>query len=227
EIKDKEHLSCSIGLGPNKFIAKIASDFKKPDGLTLVTEKDVEAFLEPLHIRKLPGIGPKTEAILNAKNIRIVRELKKLNLHELKEMLGKFGEDLYKKARGIDNAPIAEEYEAKSIGEQETFMKNTRDANIVMERMKELCATVFKRFQKSGFTSFRTIVVTVRFGDFETKSRAHTFRENLSELRVLEFEAVKLLLPFFDVRENPKHKEIRLIGARVEKLEEYTQVDIL
>lgn len=227
EIKEKEKLTCSIGIGPNKLVAKIASDFQKPDGLTVVTEANREAFLEPLAIRKIPGIGPKTESLLNGKRIKTVRELKKLSREALTEMFGKFGIDLYEKARGIDNASITEEYETKSIGEQETFMKDTRDANIVMERMKELCTTVFKRFKKSGFTSFRTIAITVRFHDFETKSRAHTLREPVFERAPLEFETIKLLLPFFDARENPKRKKIRLIGVRVEKLEEHTQVKIL
>lgn len=227
EIKEKERLTCSIGIGPNKLVAKIASDFQKPHGLTVVPESEAETFLEPLAIRKIPGIGPKTENILNLKKINTVRELKVLPLDEMKEMFGKFGVDLYKKVRGIDDAPIAEEYETKSIGEQETFMKDTRDVNIVMERMKELCAAVFTRFQKSEFTSFRTIAVTVRFQDFETKSRTHTFREPVFARALFEFEVVKLLLPFFEARENPKRKKIRLIGVRIEKLEERTQVKIL
>ncbi|MCX6788895.1 MAG: DNA polymerase IV [Candidatus Jorgensenbacteria bacterium] len=218
EIKDRERLSCSIGIGPNKLIAKIASDFQKPDGLTVVTNSEAEKFLEPLTIRKIPGIGPKTEEILNNKGINKVKDLKKFELGELKELLGKFGGDLYLKVRGIDNTEIVEEHEAKSIGEQETFMQNTLDANVITERLNHLCTTVFKRFAKSGFKYFRTISITVRFGDFETKSRAHTFSENVKELSVLEFESLKLLLPFFDARENPKRKAIRLVGVKVEKL---------
>jgi len=227
EIRDKEHLSCSIGIGPNKLIAKIASDFEKPNGLTLVPGDIAEAFLEPMSIRKIPGVGPKTEVALRTKNITTIRELKALSLSELKKMLGNFGGDLYKKARGIDTAEVVEEYETKSIGEQETFMKDTRDVNIITEKMNVLCASVFKQFKRSEFTSFRTIAVTVRFQDFETKSRAHTFREPAMELSMFQFEALKLLLPFFDARENPKRKAIRLIGVRIEKLEERTQIKIL
>lgn len=227
EIKKKERLSCSIGIGPNKLIAKIASDFQKPNGLTVVRENELEAFLEPLNIRKIPGVGPKTEITLKARHISTVRELKTLSLSELKKMLGKFGADLYKKARGIDDTEITEEYETKSIGEQETFAKNTRNATIVAERTNALCEAIFKRFKKSEFTSFRTITVTVRFGDFETKSRAHTLGDWVADLQILQFEALKLLLPFFDVRENPKRKEIRLIGVRIEKLEAHTQPKIV
>lgn len=218
EIRDKEKLSCSIGIGPNKLIAKIASDYKKPDGLTVVRESEAEAFLEPMGIRKIPGIGPKTEAVLNKKNITLVGDIKKYSLEELRDMLGKFGAELYGKARGLDDSPVVEEYETKSIGEQETFAKDTRDAAFVSERMSALCNSVFKSFQKSEFDRFRTIAITVRFSDFETKSRAHTLSKDINDIKTLEFEVLKLLLPFFDSRENPRKKSFRLVGVRLEKL---------
>ena len=218
EIRDREKLSCSIGIGPNKLIAKIASDYKKPDGLTVVRESEAEAFLEPMGIRKIPGIGPKTEAALNKKNITFVGDIKKYSLEELRDMLGKFGAELYGKARGLDDSPVVEEYETKSIGEQETFVKDTRDAAFVSERMNVLCNSVFKSFKRSEFDHFRTIAITVRFSDFETKSRAHTLSKDADDVKTLEFEALKLLLPFFDSRENPRKKSFRLIGVRLEKL---------
>ena len=218
EIRDKEKLSCSIGIGPNKLIAKIASDYKKPDGLTVVREREAELFLGPMGIRKIPGIGPKTEAVLNKKNITLVEDIKNYSLEELRDMLGKFGAELYGKARGLDDSPVVEEYETKSIGEQETFMKDTRDAAFVSLRMEALCESVFKSFKMSEFSHFRTIVVTVRFSDFDTKSRAHTLSEDADDVITLKFEALKLLLPFFDSRENPRKKSFRLIGVRLEKL---------
>ena len=106
-------------------------------------------------------------------------------------------------------------------------MHDTRDATIVAERMKTLCAEVFSRFKKGGFAYFRTVVVTIRFHDFQTRTRSHTFSKDVSELSALEFEAMKLLLPFFDARENPKKKLFRLIGVRVEKLSTSTQEQML
>lgn len=219
EIKTKEKLTCSIGIGPNKLIAKIASDFKKPAGLTVITKKEYENFLEPLPIRKIPGIGPKTESLLNQRNIKTVKDLKNLSKDEMKSLLGKWGIDLYEKARGRDNASLGSHKVAKSIGEQETFSKDSLDLNFLTERLKIIASSVFKIFQKSGFKTFKAVVVTVRFSNFETKNRSRTSAEPASSLQVLEFEALKLLHPFFDKRENPKKQKIRLLGIRIEKLE--------
>lgn len=218
EIKKKEKLTCSIGIGPNKLIAKIASGQQKPDGLVVITKGKGEKFLEPLPIGEIPGIGPKTEEFFHQQGIKKVKDLKKFSRKELREMLGKWGEDLYEKVRGRDESPLVEEYEVKSIGEQETFLKDTGDANFILERFKTLCESVFGRFQKSEFKTFRTITVTVRFADFETKSRSHTLPKPTKDKKVLELEGLKLLLPFLDRRKNPKRKLIRLVGLRVEKL---------
>jgi DNA polymerase IV (DinB-like DNA polymerase) len=218
EIQEKEKLTASIGIGPNKLIAKIASDMQKPDGLTVITPDKTEEFLELLSIRKIPGIGPKTEQFFNARGIRIVKDLKKYNLAEMEEMLGKWGEDLYYKIRGIDDSEIVEEYEAKSIGEQETFQTDTLDFNFVFTRMESLCQDVFRRFKESDFKSFRTVTITVRFSGFETKNRSHTLPKPANTLKTLTIESTRLLMPFFDTRENPRRKLIRLIGVRIEKL---------
>lgn len=137
----------------------------------------------------------------------------------MKEMVGKWGDDLYLRIRGIDETPIVEEYEVKSIGEQETFMKDTRDAPFIESRLAELCKSVMERFARSDFKTYKTVTLTVRFSDFETKSRAHTLPKPANDLNTLRFEALRLLLPFFDKRENPKGKTMRLIGVRVEKFQ--------
>lgn len=217
EILEKEKLTASMGLGPNKLVAKIASDMQKPNGLTIVPEENVEAFLEPLSIRKIPGIGPKTESFFNEKNIFLVKDLKKYSQEEIAEMLGKWGGDLYLKIRGIDDAPVTEEYEVKSIGEQETFLEDSLDFKFVMERLQVLCQGVFRSFKASDFKSFKNVTVTVRFSGFETKLRSHTISRPSATLAVLKGEAIKLLMPFFDARENPQRKKIRLIGVRIEK----------
>lgn len=230
-IKKNEKLTASIGIGPNKLIAKIASDMKKPDGLTVVLPEKTEKFLEPLSVRKIPGIGPKTEIIFKRMNIATVKDLKRYSEPRLSELLGKWGVEIYQKVRGIDDTPITEEYEAKSIGEQETFPVDSRKATFVLERLKFLCAGVIDRFFESDFDSFKTISITVRFDDFETKTRAKTLPGLVSRTgdlfqkptpekitKVLEFESTKLLSPFLDKRENPHRKSIRLIGVKIEKL---------
>lgn len=218
EIKKKEGLTCSVGLGPNKLIAKIASDREKPNGLTVVRPDEVMEFLTPLPIRAIPGIGPKTEAVLAKKGIHTVAGLRKVPIEVLVDELGKWGSELYRKAHGEDDSPVEESDEVKSIGEQETFEEDTKDMNVLAARMKALTCEVYRRFAKSGFKTFKTVVLTVRFSDFETKSRAHTLSSPASKREIIEFEAMKLLMPFADKRENPRAKKVRLIGVRVEKL---------
>lgn len=218
-IRANERLTASVGLGPNKLIAKIASGENKPDGLTVVREDEADAFLEPMPVRKMRGIGPKTEAELAKQGIALVRDLKRFSRQDLQEMFGKRGLDFYDEVRGLDESPLQEHYEPKSIGEEETFHQDTRDAMLLGECLKTLCQEVMQRFAREGFETFRTVVVKVRFADFETHTRTHTLQNAAHSAATLEREALKLLLPFLDRRENPHRKAIRLIGVRVEKLQ--------
>jgi DNA polymerase IV (DinB-like DNA polymerase) len=227
EIFEKERLTASIGIGPNKLIAKIASDFRKPDGLTVVTKEKAEAFLAPLPIRKIPGIGPKTEVLLKAIDIQTVEQMRRFSEGELQEMLGKWGKDLYERLRGRDESPLEENWEPKSIGEQETFLEDTRDPVFLFERLGQMCTSVIGRLAKKGFTAFRRVVVTVRFSDFETKSRSCTFPDPLSTFKELHQHAMRLFLPFLDRWENPRQKRLRLIGVRVEKLVQGSAAELI
>jgi DNA polymerase IV (DinB-like DNA polymerase) len=218
EIAEREGLTCSIGLGPNKLVAKIASDFKKPDGLTIVRPDEVQAFLDPMGIRVIPGIGPKTEAELNERGIRTVSDLRGVELARLAEWLGRWGEDLHAKARGLSDSPVSNDWEPKSVGEQETFEVNTLDAAFILERIRALAAEVFARLRRQGFRAFRTVTITVRFAHFRTLTRSHTPREEMATEDALCAGAVELFRPFLDQRENPRGTKIRLIGVRAEKL---------
>ena len=217
-ILAQERLTASIGIGPNKMVAKIASDFRKPDGLTLVTQETAEDFLAPLAVRKIPGIGPKTEKALAKLGIKTVMDLKRFTPEELEGRFGKWGPSLYERIRGRHDSPLVTSWEPKSVGEQETFAQDTRDLEFIFSRLWELCRGVWQRLLADGFHTFRTAVVTVRFADFDTFSRSHTRVAPAASPRLLTFEAMKLLMPFLDRRENPRGKLIRLIGVRVEKL---------
>ncbi len=218
EIYSEEQLTASIGIGPNKLTAKIASGWRKPNGLTVVREEGAEAFLAPLTIRVMPGIGPKTEDILKAKGIKIIADMKALTIHQLETLLGKRGVDLYEKVRARDDSPVQEYLEPKSIGEQETFESDTLDSQMLLNQLDGLVRGVIDRLRHEGFHSFRTVVLTVRFADFVTKSRARTLPMATDSQSDLGREAMKLMLPFLDRRENPHRKLIRLLGLRVEKL---------
>jgi DNA polymerase IV (archaeal DinB-like DNA polymerase) len=218
EVLAREGLTCSVGIAPNKLVAKIASDFRKPDGLTVVPPEEVLAFLGPLPVRRLPGIGPKGEAFLHERHVETVADLRRLDPAQLTEWFGKWGDELHRKAHGLSDSPVSSDRERKSVGEQETFERDTLDPVFVRGRARDLAATVFRRALDSGIRAFRTVTVTVRFADFVTRSRSHTGRVPVSSVDTLEAEALRLLAAFFDDRENPRRKPIRLIGVRAEKL---------
>jgi DNA polymerase IV (DinB-like DNA polymerase) len=218
EILAREGLTCSVGIGPNKLVAKIASDYRKPDGLTVIRPEAVQGFLDPLRIRVIPGIGPKTEAFLHQQGIWTVADLRRVELARLTEWLGRWGGELTRKACGISDDAVSNEWERKSVGEQETFDEDTLDPAFVMDRAGLLASDVYRRFVAEGFHGFRTVAVTVRFAGFLTRNRSHTGPRPLRSETDLMDKVRRLLEPFFDARENPKGKKIRLIGVRVEKL---------
>ena len=217
-IYEEQRLTASVGIGPNKLIAKIASGWQKPNGLTVVREGEAEAFLAPLSVRVIPGIGPKTEALLAKQGIQLIQDLKPLNVYQLEDWFGKRGRDLYDKIRGHDESAVEEYAEPKSIGEQETFELDTLESQILFSALGGLAKNVITRLQQEGLIWFRTIVLTVRFADFETKTRTHTLASSAADFTTLHREGMKLFLPFLDRRENPRRKRIRLLGLRVEKL---------
>ena len=218
EIAEVEGLTCSVGIGPNKLVAKIASDFEKPDGLTVVRPEGVQGFLDALRIRVIPGIGPKSERFLHQQGIRTIQELRGIELPVLVEWFGRWGEGLYAKSRGISESQVSNEWEPKSVGEQETFEVDTLDADFILERARELVRSVFARVDHHGYRAFRTVTVTVRFENFLTFNRSHTPREHLASEDALYAGALRLLQPFLDERENPRQRKVRLIGIRAEKL---------
>lgn len=234
EIRKREGLTASIGIGPNKLVAKIASDVQKPDGLTLVTLSEAEDFLAPMNIRKIPGVGPKAEEQFKHLGIRTVGEARRLTLAELTDMMGKWGATLYGKLRGRDDAPLVEEYEAKSIGRHETFAKDMppgtrlRDRKFLEGTLAALAEDVFATFRSevsagASYKTFRKVTITVRFADFKTVTRTTTLSPPVSVkdrkgLETLRFQALRLFMPFLDRRENPGRKAFRLLGVRVEDL---------
>ena len=144
-VREREELTCSVGLGPNKLVAKIASDFQKPDGLTVVRPDDVLGFLGGLRVRVIPGIGPKTEAALGERGIATVADLRAVEPARLAEWFGKLGLELHDKSRGISDDPVSNEWERKSVGEQETFEEDSLDPGFVLGRARALAAEVFRR----------------------------------------------------------------------------------
>lgn len=212
EVFEKEKLTCSVGVAPNKMIAKIASDFKKPYGLTVVKEEDVRDFLFPLDVRKIPGVGPKSEHRLKELNIKTVRDLASTDPEMLRRLFGVWGARLYEFANGIDNSEVIEEYETKSIGRDTTFEKDVDDEDQILRILDELAEEVHEDMIANGF-KFKTITVRIRYQHFDTHTRSRSLSFPTNDLDILRNNARRLIVPFLIV-----NKKVRLIGIRASNL---------
>lgn len=210
EVLERERLTCSIGIGPNKLVAKIASDYKKPYGLTVV--KDVKAFLFPMAVRKIPGVGPKTEKALTGLNITTISDLASVKPEILTRLFGVWGTRLHDFANGIDDSEVIEEYGTKSIGRDTTFETDMDDENQIFNVLDELAEEVYADVVANGF-KFKTITVRVRYQDFDTHTRSKSLLFPTNDLDILRNNAKRLIAPF--LRGN---KKIRLIGIRASSL---------
>ncbi len=210
EIFEKEKLTATVGVGPNKLIAKMASKIAKPNGLLIIKPNEVKEFLEPLDIEDLPGVGPKTAGKLRTIGKNRIKELKNLSQAKLKDMFGIVGETIYQKARGIDEREVLSEETIKSIGKEHTFEKDTRDPEIIFETFEKIIKDVYQELIVNNF-SFKVITVVCRFTGFETHTKSKTLKESARDFEILKSEAKKLLLKF--LIENPKL--VRLVGLRV------------
>ena len=212
EVLDKERLTCSVGVAPNKMVAKIASDIKKPYGLTVVREDEVKAFLFPLKAGKIPGVGPKTEHALKELNIETIRDLASITPEMLTRLFGVWGTRLHEYANGIDNSEVIEEYETKSVGRDTTFEKDVDDEDQILPVLDGLAEEVHEDVIANGF-KFKTITVRVRYEHFDTHTRSKSLSFPTNDVDILKNTAKRLIAPF--LRGN---KKIRLIGVRVSNL---------
>ncbi len=211
EVMEKEGLSCSIGIGPNKLVAKIASRHEKPGGITVVESKRVKAFLSRLKPSELWGIGPKTEAGLAELGIKTVGELAEADPQMLLEKFGSLGPQYRLMAQGIDESPVAEEWEVKSVGREHTFEKDVEEPEVVYAALNKLASRVCGELEETGFW-YKTITIKIRFHDFETHTHSKSLPRSTGECRFLEEVGAELLGPFLG------GKKIRLIGLRASGL---------
>ena len=209
EILKQTKLTCSIGVGPNKLVAKVASDFQKPDGLTVVKEGEAEAFLAPLPVRKLLWVGKKTEAKLNSIGIKTVGELAQYDPAILNEMFGVMGLQMHLMARGIDNSEVEERTGVKSISHETTFEEDTDNKDTVLEALDELSETVAKE-TASQKLFFKTVTVKLRYENFETHTYAKTLSFQTNRAQDLKKIARELLSAHLEAG-----RKVRLLGVRV------------
>jgi DNA polymerase IV (DinB-like DNA polymerase) len=210
EIRRKEHLTCSVGIGPNKLVAKMASKAQKPDGLTLVKDSEVKRFFEKLPVSKLFGIGPKTLEELEQLGIKTAKELAGFDLKILEEKFGsKRGRILKDTAQGIDDSPV-EEREAQQISRMATLKKDSNSSKEIFGKIQELASDIDAELKDSRLF-YRTISIITIDTHMQMQTRSHTTIESSSLSKNLDI-AKELLDKFLE--EDPE-KMLRRIGIRV------------
>jgi len=223
QIREREHLTCSIGVAPNKLLAKLGSRLKKPDGLVVIKKENVEEVLKDLPVSKLNGIGPKLAEALNSINIITCGQLGKFPVSVLSKRFGVIGERLHEMGLGLDDSPVVpfdEEEDAKSISHSVTLEEDTSDPNILRKVLLQLSEKVSRRMRREGFFGKR-IAITVRYSDFFTFSKQKTLSKWVNsgnEIFKLSSEILESI---------PHPKPIRLLGVGVSLLKkEWCQLDL-
>lgn len=213
EVKKQEGITCSVGVGPNKLIAKIASGFQKPDGLTVVRPEDVKEFLFPLPVSKIPGIGEKTADTLKSMGLNRVKDLATCDVQLLSGKFGKMGLRMKQLANGLDFGEVREKESVKSISRHGTFTEDTSDLVKIAGSLDLLAESVHSSLIKNRFL-FKTVTLTVRFEDFSTFTRSKTIPIWTSNIFVIKRTAMQLLSEFTG------NRKLRLVGIGVTKLRE-------
>ena len=211
-ILEKEGLSCSIGIAPNKAVAKIASDCKKPDGLTVVPLVKVREFLDPMPVSKISGVGRKSTELLGQMGITTIRQLAATHPSKLGDAFGRYGIRIWQIANGTDEEEVISSRPIKSISSESTFEQDVGDRGKIMGSFDSIIEDVHGRLQSQKLL-FRTVGIKVRLEDFETFTRAKTHAKYTNERSVID-EYVKQLFREFD---GTPHK-IRLVGVRLSGL---------
>jgi DNA polymerase-4 len=212
-IHDEIGITASVGVAPNKFLAKLASDLNKPDGLTVITRDDVDRILPPLSVAKIWGIGPKTATKLKSLAINTIGDIRLIPLEVLAERFGEEGERYWRLARGIDDRPVVPDAEAKRIGHEQTFGTDLTDPEEVRGVLLGQVEQVARRLRRHGLRA-RTVHLKIRDGAFHTITRATTLHEPTDSTKEL-WDASRAI---FETWASGSFKPVRLIGMSASNL---------
>lgn len=205
-IREDVRLTASAGVSVNKFLAKIASDLQKPDGLSFIGPSKVEAFMESLAVEKFFGVGKVTAAKMKALGLHAGADLKKLPEQELVALFGKTGRFFYGIVRGIDNRPVQPNRETKSIGAEDTFPQDLTTSEEMCAELEVIASLVEKRLRRHALKG-RTITVKIKYHDFKIVTRSRSFAEPVGDVKTIAATA-KALLAETDL----SHAKVRLLG---------------
>jgi DNA polymerase-4 len=205
KISSTLQLTCSIGVAPNRFLAKIASDFNKPDGLTVIAPEQVHGFIERLPIEKVPGVGPKTQTRFADLGIRLLGDIRRFPLANLNSMFGAYGARLFDLARGIDPTPVTADSPSKSVSSECTLEEDTVDISALTRCLLEQAEEVAAALRREGVKA-RTVVLKIKHADFRLVTRRATFATATQASKELYEQALVLLRKYHLAR------KVRLIG---------------
>jgi DNA polymerase-4 len=212
-ISKETGLTCSIGIAPNKFLAKVASDMNKPDGLTTISGDEVDVFLSRLPVEKIPGVGKRTVENLRRNGIKKVGDLKRFSKHQLTRWFGRFGLRLHELASGRDDSEVAPEREIKSLSSEETLQSDTKDLSYLRDLVASHAEKVAWRLRREGRKG-RTITLKIKLDDFSEMSKSCTIDYPTDSSRIISDSAKQLLFIA------PLKRKVRLIGVAVSNLKE-------
>ncbi len=220
-IKAKLELQCSVGVAHTRSAAKIASDYRKPDGLTVIYPDDLKNFLAPLEVNSVAGIGPKTQQALKEMGILTLGQLAKADVHKLKERFGKNGQWMWKVANGTDDDPVTPRGDHVSLSTENTLDKFTKDKEEIISLLQELVPELYERAQKRGYM-FRTVGVKLVKTDFSVETREISFDEFQSSPESISSQIEYLVAKFSmldtNVDANNEHAVIRKVGLKISNL---------
>ncbi|MCX7785967.1 MAG: DNA polymerase IV [candidate division WOR-3 bacterium] len=217
-IKEELNLTCSIGIGPNKLLAKMAADRHKPDGLTIIEDKDVPNVIWPLPVEELIGVGERMKVHLNELGIKTIGDLAHFPLSVLKERFGKYGEMLYQSANGIGDCVVnpSNFWEIKSVGHSYTLPYDTNDSETIRWYIYYLASKVSRRLQKEGLAG-KTITLVLRTNDFTNWGKSETIGEFTAHPKIIADTAYQLFIKYYQKSLLEKNS-IRLVGVSVSNL---------
>ncbi len=208
EIKERFGLTCSIGVAPLKFLAKIASDMQKPDGLTVIVPHEVDEFIARLPVARIPGVGRRTSQQLAEMGLRHMGDVRRMPRRLLVQHLGKFGCRLFELARGIDRSRVTPWQPVKSISEEKTLPRDTVDGRLLKKILLQQSEDVGRRLRQAGFKA-RTVTLKVKFADFHQTTR-HSTLERATRSSTTIYTRASALLDSL-----PLKKKVRLVGVGV------------
>jgi DNA polymerase IV (DinB-like DNA polymerase) len=211
DLKAQLNLSCSVGVGPNKLVAKIAADTQKPDGLTVIPPEQVIAFLSPLPVGRLIGVGTKTKERMQTIGINAISDLTAYDIQKLIAIFGKtLGTYFHNAALGIDNEPVQEKGEAESISKIATLKQDTRDLNLILEKTDQLCSEIHNAAQQQN-TAYKTAGIILITTDLAVHTRSKTLENPTRDITALK----KIVKELFEKLLSETPFEARRVGVKI------------